>query len=85
MQTAALLHVVRIDYRSTDRLLELEISFSTLVSHTIRRHNSNSVEKPASVLFNPNCLRFMNVIEKVKGAADGFPCWCECTCVADTL
>lgn len=56
MQTAALLHVLRIDYRGTERLLELEISFSTLVSHTISSHNSNSVENEASVLFNPKLL-----------------------------
>lgn len=75
MQKAALLHVVRIDYGGTDRLLELEISFSTLVSHAISGHNGNGVENEASILFNPNPnLRFNECGWESGGVADGFPC-----------
>lgn len=66
-----MLHVVRIDYAGTDGLLELEISFSTLVSHAIGGHNGNGVENEASILFNPNPnLRF----NESGGVADGLPC-----------
>lgn len=75
MQRAALLHAVTIDYGGTDRLLELEISFSTLVSHAISGHNGNGVENEASILFNPNLnLRFNECGWESGGVGDGFPC-----------
>lgn len=75
MQKAALLHVVRIDYGGTDRLVELEISFSTLVSHAISGHNGSGVENEASILFNPNPnLKFPERRWESGGVADGGPC-----------
>lgn len=75
MQKAALLHVVRIDYGGTDRLLELEISFSTPVGHAISGHGGSGVENEASILsnHNPN-LRFNECGWESGGVADGFPC-----------
>lgn len=55
MQAAALQHVVRIDHRSKDRPLELEISFSTLVSHTIS--GRSGVQNEGGVLFARSVLR----------------------------
>lgn len=72
MQKAALLHVVRVDYGGTDRLLRLEISFSTLVSHAISGHDGNGVKNEASILFTPNPnLRFNECGWESGGVAGG--------------